>query len=82
MIKINWAILCYRDNPDDTMTVVHACGYENEPTQETADGLREELETDPEFGLIGEEYEMMKINREEGYKYFEMLGIPDEFPED
>ena len=82
MKKINWAILCYRDNPDETMDILHLCGYENKPGQDTIDSLQEELATDPEFGLIGEEYEMMLINRETGYKYFEMLGVPDEFPEE
>lgn len=81
MKKINWAIICYKDDEEGTMTVYHACGYEDEPSQEDADALSEELATDPEFGMMDQEYNMMLINRETGYKYFEMLGIPDEFPE-
>jgi len=82
MKKINWAIICYRDEEDGTMTVYHVCGYESEPTQEDADSLSDELSTDPEFGMIDQEYNMMLINRETGYGYFEMLGIPEEFPEE
>ena len=75
-MKINWAILCYRDNEDGSMNILHACCYEERPTQKIADSLREELS-----GMIDEEYEMLLIDRENGFKYFEELGIPETFEE-
>jgi hypothetical protein len=36
---------------DEMLTILHFCGYWNEPTQADADALRQELAEDPEFGL-------------------------------
>jgi hypothetical protein len=36
---------------DEMLTILHFCGYWNEPTQADADALRKELAEDPEFGL-------------------------------
>lgn len=34
-------------------SILHFCGYESQPNQACIDSLREELATDPEFGLVG-----------------------------
>ena len=61
------------------MSVVHVCGYENEPEQVDADSLREELATDETFGMIGDEdYQINCVCREEDPELFETLGIPED----
>lgn len=35
----------------DSDEIIHFCGYWERPTQKDVDHLREELKTDPEFGL-------------------------------
>lgn len=36
-----------------TINVLHFCGYEAPPTQQDIDSLARELNTDPEFDLVG-----------------------------
>ena len=36
--------------------ILHFCGYEEQPTQETVDALSTELATDPEFELVGTDF--------------------------
>ena len=45
-------------NPDGSSEILHFCGYSNQPTQADFDGLKAELESSPEFGLIGENYNL------------------------
>lgn len=35
------------------LTILHFCGYGKPPTQNDIAQLKEELNTDPEFGLVG-----------------------------
>lgn len=54
-MEIKYGIIAYtlvdKDNPK--MQILHFCGYETQPTQSDFDSLVQELNTDPEFGLIG-----------------------------
>jgi hypothetical protein len=53
-MKIRHGIIAVEltDDPDE-INIRHFCGYEEPPTQNDFDSLVEELNTDPEFGLIG-----------------------------
>ena len=48
-------IVAYTVDPEDpnAVEVVHFCGYVTVPTPESLAALAEELNTDPEFGLVG-----------------------------
>lgn len=48
-MKINHGILVTNTR---TQRVVHFSGYENPPTEADFESLRNELSTDPEFGLV------------------------------
>lgn len=54
-MTINYGIIAYtlenRENP--RLSVLHFCGYESPPTDLDMFTLKEELNTDPEFGLVG-----------------------------
>lgn len=77
-MKLNWMILCYKELENGGMSIIHACVYEKKPVQSDWDSLREELATDEEFGMIDDDdYEMLLVDREEGYRWFEDLGIPE-----
>lgn len=36
---------------DDNYSIIHFCGYWNEPTEQDIENLKEELKTDVSFGL-------------------------------
>jgi|LakMenE01Jun11ns_1017448.scaffolds.fasta_scaffold9726473_2 hypothetical protein len=57
------AVLKEEENQDDSF-VVHFCGYWEKPEKSDWDSLREELETDEEFGLIGMDFELMEATPE------------------
>jgi len=49
---IKYGLIAVDPTEDEEMlTILHFCGYWNEPTQTDADLLRKELTEDPEFGL-------------------------------
>ena len=55
-MDIKYGIVAYTlEGPKDkpVIAILHFCGYENPPTQQQIDGLAEELNTDPEFNLVG-----------------------------
>ena len=79
-MKINYALVCYKQIDDDNIQLKHTCCYENEPKQSDVDSLYEELATDEEFGMVGDDdFEMWLINRNDQPHLFETFGIPLEF---
>ncbi len=53
-MKIKYGIIAYELTPDpDEINIVHFCAYESPPSDDEFLGLMEELNTDPEFGLVG-----------------------------
>jgi hypothetical protein len=42
-----------QDRDSGQISVLHLCGYVNPPTENDKKALEEELNTDPEFGLVG-----------------------------
>lgn len=78
-MRLDWMLICYKDNTDGSMDVIHLCAYEEEPGMIDIKSLREELATDPEFEMIGDtDYKMKMVNRKEHLKWFESFGIPEE----
>lgn len=51
--NLEYAILCYKGEE-----IVHICLYPSQPTAATLSELIEELDTDPEFGFIGQAKEL------------------------
>lgn len=51
-MQIRYGIIAYMME-NESMTVFHFCGYENPPTQRDIDSLAQELNSDPQFGLVG-----------------------------
>jgi hypothetical protein len=51
--NMKYAIVAVQGNK-----VMHFCGYMDKPTEEQFAGLDEELQSDPEFNLIGEDYDL------------------------
>ena len=49
-----YAIIAVQDN-----NVLHFCSYMEPPSEEEIMKLDEELQTDPEFNLIGVEYDLL-----------------------
>ncbi len=43
----------FEEELDGEMTIIHFCGYTKPPTNADVIALTEELNTDPEFGLVG-----------------------------
>lgn len=41
------------DEAKGQMSVLHFCGYPKKPTAKDVEYLKQELNTDPEFGLVG-----------------------------
>lgn len=80
-MKLNYAILCYKNLPDDEMLVKHVCAYENLPDDEDAASLQAELAVDPEFGMIGDtDYEIIVLERAKMPDMFDYLKIPKSLP--
>ena len=48
-----------KDEKDGSIFVYHFCGYFEEPSLADFEALRKELETDPEFGLVGMDFELI-----------------------
>jgi hypothetical protein len=46
-------VLTNKNDPNNAMSVVHFCGYPKKPTKHDIEQLENELNTDPEFGLVG-----------------------------
>jgi hypothetical protein len=58
--NITHGIAAIRINAEnDRVDVLHFCGYFEEPSVMDYEELKRELEEDPEFGLVGEEYELI-----------------------
>jgi len=78
-MKVNYAYICTSDGPDDTQIVKHICLYENEPSEYSFNHLVEELDTDPEFGMIGDrDYTIALIHRVDNANLWELLELPNE----
>lgn len=78
-MKLNFAILCYRDLPEDDMEIKHVCAYEHLPSSEDAASLQAELAIDPEFGMIGDsDYSIIVLERSKSPEMFDYLKIPEE----
>lgn len=53
-MKIKYGIMAYTKETDENcLRVFHFCGYENPITDAMMKDLENELNTDPEFGLVG-----------------------------
>ena len=54
-MKIRYGIVAYtlRDKENPWIDVKHFCAYENPPSESDFLSLTDELNTDPEFGLVG-----------------------------
>jgi hypothetical protein len=85
-MKLNYAIVCYKDNDDDqTMEIKHICCYENEPSETDVESLVKELREEEAFGLVGDDdYSMMLLDRsdEKEAEMMEKLDIPLEIDTD
>lgn len=83
-MKLNYAIICYKQLDEDNINVLHSCLYENEPSEVDIDSLQQELYTDEEFGLVGDvvdvDYEMILIDKNN--PFWEELELPNEINED
>lgn len=80
-MKLNYVVICYKDNEDDTMDIKHICGYENLPTNTDRDSLIKELAEDESHGLIGDDdYKMKVLNRNipDEASFLDYLEIPEE----
>lgn len=53
-----------RENKNNEVHVLHFCGYFEEPSAADFSELRRELEEDPEFGLIGQNFELILATQE------------------
>lgn len=53
-----------RDVKKNEIQVLHFCGYFEEPSAAAYDDLRRELEEDAEFGLAGQEFELIPATAE------------------
>jgi len=55
-MTVRYGIVAYTlEGPKDkpSLSILHFCGYAKPPTQRDIDALAKELNTDPEFGLVG-----------------------------
>jgi hypothetical protein len=55
-MTINYGIIAYTlkgEKESPTLSILHFCGYAEPPTQADIESLSKELNTDPEFGLVG-----------------------------
>lgn len=55
--EFGYGLIAITQYPEDKkagmISIVHFCGYPKPPTQTDIKSLEEELNTDPEFGLVG-----------------------------
>ena len=49
----NYGLVAIKQIDKFHVEILHFCGYENEPTDVEIKALKEELDTDPEFELVG-----------------------------
>lgn len=64
------------DEENDTIEILHFCGYWSEPAPEEVENLRNELATDEEFGLteIADRLDIFEAP-EEIVKHFREMGM-------
>ena len=80
-MKLNYAIICYKQLDEDRIQVKHSCLYENKPTQVDFDSLQMELATDKEFNMIGDDdYEMALIDKTS--KLWSTFNLPTDINDD
>lgn len=78
-MKINYAVICFKQLDEDRIRLKHKCLYEEEPTDMDLAELVRELETDPSFDMIGDDdYEMIVLTRELDSEMMDKLNIPQE----
>lgn len=82
-MKLNYAIICYKQIDEDHIEVKHKCCYEQEPRESDIESLKEELATDEDFEMIGDtDYEVRVINRWDDYELMDLFEIPIELNDD
>ncbi len=62
-MKIKYGLIALATIPDEDglNDILHFCGYEKEPQSHDIESLKTELQTDPEFGLVGrDDYIVLK----------------------
>lgn len=63
-MKLNFVVLCVKDNNDGSMNIKHICCYESFPTEDSINDLHRELAEDESFGMIGDtDYETLILDR-------------------
>lgn len=78
-MKINFALICFKQIDDLNADVKHICLYQTQPSALDIEHLKQELATEPEFNMIGDEdYEITLIARPDDEETFVRLGIPAE----
>lgn len=78
-MKINYAVICFKELDTNHMKLKHKCLYEEEPDDMDLAMLVKELETDPSFDMIGDDdYEMIVLSRERDAEFMDQLDIPEE----
>lgn len=53
-----------KDEAKNELQVLHFCGFFEEPSVADYNSLRKELEEDSEFGLVGQEFEIIEATSE------------------
>lgn len=53
LMEFNYGLVAAIKIDEFHIEILHFCGYENKPTEFVIQSLKEELETDPEFELVG-----------------------------
>ena len=81
-MKINYAVICFKQLDDERIRLKHKCLYEEEPEDMDLVELVRELETNPEFNMIGDDdYEMIVLSREFDAEFMNELNIAEEIQE-
>jgi hypothetical protein len=53
LAKFKYGLVACTKIDDEQISILHFCGYERPPTEEDIKALELELNTDPEFHLVG-----------------------------
>lgn len=78
-MKLNYALICYKELGGDDIQVKHKCCYENRPNEDDIKSLVEELAIDGEFGMVGDDdYKIKLISRVEQPELMKLFDIPEE----
>jgi hypothetical protein len=78
-MKVNYAVICFKEIDENLIEVKHKCLYEEKPSENCLDDLMRELNEDVEFNMVGDDdYEMMVLNYKEYPDMFESFDIPTE----